>query len=363
MTKRGIYIYLAILSCLLACKSAGIPLQSDPSGEAAEKGLNIRVADGKLVTGSGKEFIPYGVNNVHVWLDEQQSLQALETEIAKSGANTVRLVTSGASWTWNNQSRRTDQKRRLVEKALAAGLVPMIEMHDGTCLEACDYPANDGKMGLKQIVDEWLQADNLQMLKDFEGQLLLNIANEWGGEDESYLNCYMDAITRLRDAGVNNVLVIDAGGCGQNANTLLNYGNELFRHDPLHNLVLSIHLYGLWRTDNKSFSGWTPPFSVEEVIPQLAALEAPVVVGEFGWTGEGSAVNYDPRILMQTCLREGIGWYFWAWNDGEAKPFYSIVKSDDRISPENVVLTEAGEFIVRDPELGFKVVAVPAAGF
>ncbi len=363
MRKQRIYIFLVIFSCVSACRAGEDPIGVELSQKGDERKIKIRVEDGKLLDRSGKEFIPYGVNSVHIWLDEQNSLQALDSEIAKTGANTVRLVTSGASWTWNNQSQLTAQKRKLVEKALAAGLLPMIEMHDGTCLEDCDFPAQDGKMGLKQIVDEWLQADNLQMLKDFEDQLLLNIANEWGGDDESYLNCYKDAITRLRDAGVNNVLVIDAGGCGQNANTLLDYGNELFRHDPQHNLVLSIHLYGLWRTEDKTFADWTPPFLVEEIIPQLAALEAPVIVGEFGWTGEGSAVNYDPKILMETCHREGIGWYFWAWSDGQAKPFYSIVKSNDLTFEDNQDLTEAGSFVVNDPELGFKKLAELAEGF
>jgi len=302
-------------------------------------------------------------------MDEAHSLNALKNAIQKSRANAVRLVTAGRSWHWNQQSATPAQKEMLVETALEASLVPMIEMHDGTCVKVCDLPPIDengeqrGEMGLKQIVDEWLEPANRRMLQEHEDVLLLNIANEWGDNNEAYLSCYKDAITRLREADINNVLVIDAGGnCGQNPNSLLKYGDELFAHDPLNKLVLSIHLYGFWRTDDKSFSDWTPPFSVEEVFPQLADLDAPVIIGEYGWYRNDSERSFNPRKLMEVSKAHGIGWYFWAWADG-SEDLHSIVSSDDYSYDGPDDLSEAGATILLDPEVGFEALAEPPTGF
>jgi len=350
---------------LLACSTSTNGTQENgPNGHLE----GIRVENGILVDSEGHEFIPYGVNSVHVWRDGDHSVNALRNEISKTGANTVRLVTAGKSWHWNNQSRTASQKRQLVRDAIDAGLVPMLEMHDGTCVSEFDLPPFDedgepnNEMGLKQIVEEWLEPENLQTLRTFEDKLMLNIANEWGENDEVFLEGYKYAITELRDAGVNNVLVIDAGGnCGQNPHSLLEYGDTLFEHDPLNNVVLSIHLYGFWRTDDQQFTDWTPPFSVEEIFPQLAELKAPVIVGEYGWDPENGAVNFNPEIMMQISKDLGFGWYFWAWSDGEE--YHNVVNTHDYTynGPED--LTPAGQVLVNDPELGFKHIARQAAGF
>jgi mannan endo-1,4-beta-mannosidase len=347
-----------------ACVSENLETQViDPGPDLPEKVQGIRVKDGKLIDAAGEQFIPYGFNSVHVWLNEDAAREALKTSIPASGANTVRMVTSGQSWIWNNQSRSAAQKRELVELAISAGLVPMLEMHDGTCLNECDFPAKEGKMGIEQIVDEWLQPENRKLMEDYEGELLVNIANEWGPEDSVYLECYKRAITRFRRAGVRNVLVIDAGRCGQGANTLLQFGDALYEHDSLKNIVLSIHLYGLWRTADREFSDWTPPYLVEEVIPQLAALKAPVVIGELGWKGEGSAINYNPEKLLEVARQHEIGWLFWAWYDGEEKPFYNTISTDDYSLSSDEDLSEAGSFLVNDTDYGLRNIAKKPAGF
>ncbi|TVQ03202.1 MAG: hypothetical protein EA359_10170 [Balneolaceae bacterium] len=364
---KFIHIIFALAIGVLMLSNCSSGTDSEP--EEDENGTaGITVENGVLVDADGDLFIPYGVNSVHVWRDGEHSVNALRNEINKTGANTVRLVTAGKSWHWNNQSSTASQKRQLVRDAIDAGLVPMIEMHDGTCVTEFDLLPFDedgepnNRMGLKQIVEEWLEPENLQTLRIFEDKLLLNIANEWGDNDEVFFEGYKYAITELREAGVNNVLVIDAGGnCGQNPLSLLEYGDALFEHDPLNNVVLSIHLYGFWRTNDQQFTDWTPPFSVEEIFPQLANLKAPVIVGEYGWDPVEGAVNFNPEIMMQISKDLGFGWYFWAWSDGEE--YHNVVNTYDYTynGPED--LTPAGQVLVNDPELGFKHIARPAAGF
>lgn len=340
------------------------PAPSPPP--AAYEGLKVK--DGNIVDKDGTPWIPYGVNSVHIWLNEANSLNALSVEIPKSKSNVVRLVTSGRSLTWNSQSMTAAQKRNLIRKAIAAGLVPMLEMHDATCLTECSKPAADGKMGLKEVVDEWLAPAMLQVLKDYEGKMIINIANEWGDNNVDWFNCYKTAVKRFRDAGIRSLICIDAGGnCGQNPNSLITWGDALFDSDPQKNIMLSIHLYGFWRTADRSYPSWTPPNSVEELIPRLAALNAPVVVGEFGWDKAGISqnveVNYDPGILMQTCKANGIGWLFWGWYDGNDKSYYNTVNTSTYQYNNNADLSEAGVFVINDPLLGFKTISKKPSGF
>lgn len=193
-------VFLTVLP-LLSCSTFTNDTGDDEPEDMAE---GICVENGKLVDASGEEFIPFGLNDVHVWRDEQHSLNALDNEIKITNANTVRLVTAGKSWHWNNQSSTASQKQNLVLRSIDARLVPMIEIHNGTCVSEFDLPPIDedgeqrGEMGLKQIVDEWLEEGNLQTLRIFEDKLMLNIANEWGENYEVYLE---GTNTRLPNCG------------------------------------------------------------------------------------------------------------------------------------------------------------------
>ncbi len=363
----SVFVMFVLLLCG-SCKKKSTETPAPPPPPPPALYVGLKVKDGNIVDKDGRPWIPYGVNSVHIWLNEANSLNALSVEIPKSKANIVRLVTSGSSVTWNNQSITAAQKRNLVQKAVAAGMVPMLEMHDATCVAECSLPAANGKMGLKEIVDEWLAPAMLQVLKDYEGKMIINIANEWGDNTVDWLNCYKTAVKRFRDAGIRSLICIDAGGnCGQNPESLLTWGDALFDSDPEKNIMLSIHMYGFWRTADRNFTSWTPPNSVEEVIPRLAALKAPVIVGEFGWDRSGTNQNRDvlfnPRIMLKTCKENGIGWLFWCWYDGDDKPFYNTVNTGSYQYNREADLSEAGAFLVNDPLLGFKTISKKPSGF
>ena len=373
--KMKIYfkIFIAVIFMAIfwlpgsGCKKKETPAPVPPVVTPATY-VGFKVVAGNIVDKDGTPWIPYGVNSVHVWLNEDNALNALSVEIPKTKANIVRLVTSGSSWTWNSQSITAAQKRNLIQKAIAAGLVPMMEMHDATCLTVCSKAPADGKMGVKEIVDEWLSPPMLAVLKEFEGKMIINIANEWGDNNIDWFNCYKEAITRFRLAGIRSLIAIDAGGnCGQNPESLLTWGNALFDSDPEKNIMLSVHLYGFWRTADRTYPSWTPPNSVEEVIPKLAALNAPVVIGEFGWDKAGGNqnvdVNFNPKILLQTCKANGMGWIFWGWYDGADRPFYNTVNTGSYQYNTDADLSDAGAYLINDAMLGFKNISKKPAGF
>ena len=339
--------------------SETVPVSTVPASTEAAK--TFHVSNGKIYDANKKEFIPIGVNSVHAWLNETNARSALTNEIKKSGANAVRLVTSGEAWHWTSQSTSPQKKRELVKMTVEAGLVPIIELHDGTCETAYDKEPVDGHMGLKQIVDHWLQPDNVKLMKDYERYLILNIANEWGGDPIEWRNAYKRAITRLRNAGIKNMLLIDAGGCGQNPDGILTWGKELLNHDPLRNVAFSVHMYGLWTTADKPHDpSWQ--FKVEDYLKRFKESGLAIVLGEFGWEGS-STVAYNPKILIQKANEYGIGWLFWAWYDTSDKPFFNLTKNTSYSLNSKTDFTDAGKFLVNDPQNGMKVKAKKASIF
>src|SRR5439155_4238172 len=121
--------------------------------------------------------------------------------------------------------------------------------HRGTC---GSDPAQ-----IAAIVDVWTDPANVSWLNDYEVGTILNIANEWGPEDASvWASTYETAITRLRGAGVHNLIMLDAGGgCGQMITTVFDKWQEIENADPEHNVAFSVHMYGFWRTSEATDVG------------------------------------------------------------------------------------------------------------
>jgi len=130
----------------------------------------------------------------------------------------------------------------VVRNYIKHNMVPMVEQHDGTCEGAAE--------SLEFIIDVWTDPQNVAWLNEFEEYVILNIANEWGPSERNqsgrqyWRDAYKEAVTCIRDAGINNMLVIDSPDYGQGPRGMEVYGRELLDHDPQHNIVFSIHMYG-----------------------------------------------------------------------------------------------------------------------
>jgi len=162
----------------------------------------------------------------------------------------------------------------------------------------------------------------------------------------------------MRAAGIKNTILIDAGGCGQNPTTLINYGQELLNFDPQHNILFSIHFYGSWMTKETAKSNWQ--YYVEDYLPQFKTKKLPVIVGEFGWTGAlENFTLYDPKTIISECNRLGIGWLYWAWNSNPEEIYYDIVADYTKGYSTEADLTEQGKYMVQQ----FKEFAKEAKSF
>jgi mannan endo-1,4-beta-mannosidase len=312
------------------------------------------VKDGQIYDPHGEPFLMRGINHTHWWGDQPNNLLAVD-ELAKTNANVIRVV-FGPDFGVDTAA----EKREVVERYLDNGLVPMVEEHRGTC--------DEDTATLAEIVDVWLEPENQAWLKQYEKQVILNIANEWGPADAGvWASAYEEGIRRLREAGIHNLIVVDAGGnCGQNPLTVAEKGKEILEADPEHNVAFSIHLYGFWRTDEAPDVGsWGPdgaPWSIREQLLGLQQQKLAVLIGEIAWEGT-DVVEFSSRRALQIFEELGVGWIAWSWNqNGDVA--YDLRAGDTAYTyegPES--LTEGGRFFLLDPVLGIDATSVPSTAF
>jgi hypothetical protein len=323
------------------------------------------VSGGKVYDANGYRFDIRGINHTTWWGNNANNLAAID-EFPKTGANAVRVVFG----TGFGISSTPAQRKTIVEKLIGKGLIPIVEDHTATS-------GTDGA-SLQTVVDRWLLPDNKAWLKQYERQVILNIANEWGPDSTVWRDQYELAIDKLRAAGVNNMLVIDSAiagidprsnqpGSGQSAHALETWGKELIDHDPQHNVVLSIHMYGFWRTEDRAAevgsydSTLGTPWDVATEMAKMKSAGLPVICGEFSWQGAANdGVPYQTRRAMEIFDQQQMGWIAWSWNQN-SDPGLNMVNGYQYNSDAD--LTDFGKLIVNDSTYGLKKTGVQASVF
>ena len=291
----------------------------------------------QLMDAAGHAFVIAGINNPHAWFGER-AYQALD-DIAATKANTVRIV-------WNTRGR-ADQLERIVERCIALKMVPMVELHDVT--------GNSSAERLLDMAHYYTRDDVKAVLMRHERYLLINIANEWGDHHataQHWQESYGAAITEMRTAGYKTTLVVDAPGWGQNIQPILEAGRTLIEHDPLHNILFSVHMYGSWN-------------NAQDIVDKLSTakeIELPLIVGEFGYNHNDGQNNLgckaDHRIIMATCKRLGYGFMPWSWTgNNRENAWLDLVDSRDWKTP-----TQWGREVI-EGECGIRQTALPACVF
>ncbi|MCA9259738.1 MAG: cellulase family glycosylhydrolase, partial [Planctomycetales bacterium] len=360
LSTKCIALYWAGAAGWTLTWGANFALAANVARPAHNLGVGFFVENGEIYDANGNPFRIRGVNHTHAFGVQATNTAAIP-EIAKSNANAVRLVffKNGTGITLTAR----EQRQRIVDY-VAHQIVPIVELHDYT-------GGNNDVDGssIEAAVDYWLEPSRKAYLKEYEREVILNIANEWGPNSAVWRDAYVSAVERLRVAGVNNLIMIDAGGnFGQNPNSIKTYGSDVFHADPQQNVVFSQHMYGYWRSDPdyRTSGGWKPPFLIADELAALKATGLPLVVGEFGWE-DFSEVNYDTSDAIQAFEEAGVGWLAWAWYRGASGDSLSLVKnvngapsiyynSDDD-------LTAYGNLVVNDPAWGLKVAAEKASIF
>lgn len=263
------------------------------SGATTEPTDGFHIVGRHLYDRCGEQVVLRGVNKMIIWMD-RDGVPSFR-EISQTGANVVRIV-----WLMEGPAAELDTA---VANCLAAGLIPMVELHDGTG-DWSLFPA---------LVDWWTSPEVVDVIDRHHKHLLVNIGNEVGDASVTpamFRAGYLDAVLRMRDAGIHVPLVIDGTDWGKNIDILQSEGPALIAADPDHNLIFSIHMWWprMW--------GYTEQRVISE-LEESAAMELPLIVGEFGnrWD-ETTAGRIPYHAILEHTHRLGIGMLPWEWGPG-----------------------------------------------
>lgn len=236
-----------------------------------------------------KPFVMRGVNHAHTWYKDDLNIAI--PAIAATGANTVRIVLSnGDRWTYDT----VDDVKKIIALCEKYKLIAMLEVHDAT--------GSNNVSDLNKAVNYWISIKDALVGK--EDRVIVNIANEWYGawSTSAWASGYQAAIPALRNAGIRNLLVVDAAGWGQYPTSIFQAGQSVFQSDVLGNTIFSIHMY--------EYAGGNAATVVSN-IDQALAIGVPVIIGEFGF--QHTSGDVDEATIMSYSQQKRVGWLAWSW--------------------------------------------------
>ncbi|MFC9955031.1 cellulase family glycosylhydrolase [Streptomyces prasinus] len=290
----------ALLGLLLPLLSVGTPAHAAPTG--------FHVENGRLLEASGNDFVMRGVNHAHTWYADRIGSLA---HIKAKGANTVRVVlSSGDRWTANDAA----DVANVVAQCKQNRLICVLEVHDTT-----GYGEQSGAVSLSRAADYWIGVRSA--LTGQEDHVIVNIGNEPHG-NTGYTNWTADtkaAIQKLRNAGFDHTLMVDAPNWGQDwAFTMRDNAASVFAVDPDANTVFSIHMYGVFDTAAE----------VSDYLGRFVSARLPIVVGEFGH--DHSDGNPDEDAILAVTQQLGLGYLGWSWSgNGGGVEYLDMVTNFD----------------------------------
>ncbi|MFD1321040.1 cellulase family glycosylhydrolase [Micromonospora sonneratiae] len=282
--KARLSVALATLFALIVSALTVMP--------AAYAATGFYVSGGRLYEANGAEFVMRGVSHAHTWYANRTGSFA---GIKSLGANTVRVVlSSGDRWTRNDAA----DVANVIDLCRQNRLICVLEVHDTT-----GYGEQAGAITLARAVDYWLSIASV--LAGQEQYIIVNIGNEPYGNQNygTWAADTSDAIRRLRAAGFDHTIMVDAPNWGQDwAFTMRDNAQSVFDSDPDRNTLFSIHMYGVFDTAGE----------VTDYLGRFRSAGLPIVVGEFGH--DHSDGNPDEDTIMAYSQANGIGYIGWSWS-------------------------------------------------
>jgi mannan endo-1,4-beta-mannosidase len=266
----------------------------------------IRISGGRLVEANGTELVLRGINHAHAWYQSQTSSFA---NIKATGANSVRVVLgSGQRWGPTPASEVSS----VISLCKQNKLICVLEAHDTT-----GYGEQSGAATLAQAVDYWISVQSA--LTGQENYVILNIGNEPYGNSgyQTWTTDTANAIRRLRSAGFQHTIMVDAPNWGQDWTfTMRDNAPTVYAADTTGNTIFSIHMYGVFDTSAE----------VSAYLSSFVSRGLPIVVGEFG--NNHSDGNPDEDAIMSYAQANRIGYLGWSWSgNGGGVEYLDMVTS------------------------------------
>ncbi len=291
-------------------ESSASTIGDNTSAPSQSANVGFKVEGAKLLDANGNEFVMRGINHAHAWFRDEldTSLKA----IAATGANCVRVVLSNGNL-WDKISR--DEVEDIIEKCEQNKLVAVLEVHDATAGASSNgRNASDDIADLQLCADYWIEMKDL--LNEHTDTVIVNIANEWHNaswtKPADWADGYKTVIPKLRGAGIENTLMVDADGSGQLCSSLFGdpardpkgYAADILAADSDKNTMFSVHIY--------EAAGETEEM-VKRNLDGCVGTGVCFVVGEFADTRSPRKDNVADLAVTEYCVKNGIGYIAWSW--------------------------------------------------
>ncbi|MFF5184491.1 cellulase family glycosylhydrolase [Streptomyces sp. NPDC000345] len=302
VTRLAVLLGLVALGVL-----APAPAQAQArSGDLAATGLHIGDG-GRLLEANGNDFVMRGVNHAHTWYPGE--LQSL-ADIKALGANTVRVVLAdGHRWSANSAS----DVANVVAQCKANRLICVLEVHDTT-----GYGEDSAAGTLDQAADYWIGLKDV--LAGQENYVVINIGNEpWGNTaPEGWTDPTIAAIKKLRNAGFQHTIMVDAPNWGQDWQGVMRANAQsVYAADTTGNLIFSIHMYSVFDTAAE----------ITDYLNTFVDAELPILIGEFGGPADQWG-DPDEDTMMAAAEQLDLGYLAWSWS-GNTDPILDLVTDFD----------------------------------
>ena len=311
----------------------------------------------KLLDANGKEFLMRGYNYSYAW--QKNWWGAAFSTAKKYNCNALRIQLSDGQKDLGGYCD-ADQVSKLISSCKDNHFIGVFNVQD--------TGGGNDKNVLLHAADYWVGIKNAVIGQ--EKYCIVNIGNEWMGspgrdcngkwgdyQENLWSDTYIEAVRRIRSAGIKNTLMIDCNGYGQYADIIWKEGQRILDEDKKYfkdgkpNIIFSIHFYEkacYW--DYEKGVGSRVAHSIDKAL----SIGAPVCIGEYAYSRKSEEWKMDWETIQDYSKTMNIGYLGWSFTgNGDAES-----QGLDMFNSDGSQMYKNGECIIRHPNDGIQATSV-----
>ena len=312
----------------------------------------------RLLDANGKEFLMRGYNYSYAW---QKDLWGAAFSTAKTyKCNALRIQLSDGQNSSLGGYCNANQVSDLISSCKKNRFIGVFNVQD-------TGGGNDANV-LLHAADYWVGIKNAVIGQ--EKYCIVNIGNEWMGspgrdcngewgdyQENLWSDTYIEAVRRIRSAGIKNTLMIDCNGYGQYADIIWKEGQRILDEDKKYfedgkpNIIFSIHFYEkacYW--DYEKGVGSRVAHSIDKAL----SIGAPVCIGEYAYSRKSEEWKMDWETIQDYSKTMNIGYLGWSFTgNGDAES-----QGLDMFNSDGSQMYKNGECIIQHPNDGILATSV-----
>lgn len=311
----------------------------------------------RLLDANGKEFLMRGYNYSYAW--QKNWWGAAFSTAKKYKCNALRIQLSDGQKDLGGYCN-ANQVSDLISSCKDNHFIGVFNVQD-------TGGGNDANV-LLHAADYWVEIKNAVIGQ--EKYCIVNIGNEWMGspgrdcngewgdyQENLWSDTYIEAVRRIRSAGIKNTLMIDCNGYGQYADIIWKEGQRILDEDKKYfedgkpNIIFSIHFYEkacYW--DYEKGVGSRVAHSIDKAL----SIGAPVCIGEYAYSRKSEEWKMDWETIQDYSKTMNIGYLGWSFTgNGDAES-----QGLDMFNSDGSKMYKNGECIIQHPNDGILATSV-----